>query len=99
MAFSVAADGLVLVHPRALVADVGHGEEVLVQPALAQRLLEEDLVRARRAGGHDQPVEPVLLDHVLDVLLVGVGAGVEAGLGVADVGQLGGLLGHLLARR
>ena len=86
--------GVVLVDPGALVADVGHRKEVLVEPALAQRLLEEDLVRPRRTGGHHQPVEPVLLDHVLDVLLVGVRAGVEAGFGVADVGHLGRLAGY-----
>ncbi len=89
-------DRVVLVDPGALVADVGHGEQVLIQAALPERLLEEDFVSSGRAGGHHQPVELVLPDHVLDVLLVGVRAGVHAGFGVADVAHSGRALGDLL---
>ena len=54
-------------HPGTLVADVGHVEEVRVQPGLAQRFAEQRLVRARRAGRHHDAVEPVLMNHFLDV--------------------------------
>ncbi len=49
--------GLVHVDPGALVADVGHLEEVRVQAGLAERVAEERLVRPRRAGGHDHAVQ------------------------------------------
>ena len=89
-------DRVVFVDPGTLVANVGHGEQVLIQAALTERLLEEDFVSPGRAGGHHQPVELVLPDHVLDVLLVGVRAGVHAGFGVADVAHSGRVLGNLL---
>ena len=78
------------VNPGALVADIGHGEEVLVEPRDPQRFLEQRLVRSRRARGHHQAVEAMFADEVLDSLLVGVAAGVEAGFGVDDVGHLAG---------
>ena len=52
------------VHPGALIADVGHLEEVLVETRLADRLLEQRLVGPRRAGGDDHPVEAMLLDRL-----------------------------------
>ena len=46
--------------PGALVADIGHLEEVLVEARLADGRPEEELVRPRRAGGNDHPVKVVL---------------------------------------
>ena len=54
------------VHPARLVADVGHLEEERVEAGLAQRVLEDGLVRARRAAGDDHAVEVVLLDGLAD---------------------------------
>ena len=63
---SVAFSGSVGVHPARLVADVGHLEEERVEPGLAQGVLEDGLVGARRAAGHDDAVEVVLLDLLAD---------------------------------
>ena len=68
------------VHPGTLVADVGHFEQVRVQPGFAQGFAEQRLVRPRGAGGHHDAVEPVLMDHVLDVGQARVGTG-EHGVG------------------
>ncbi len=55
---------LAAVHPRAVLADVGHVEEVLVDAAFAQRVPEQRLVRSRGAGSHDHAVETLLTDGV-----------------------------------
>ena len=78
---------LVLMHPGALVADVGHLEEILVEAGVAQHILEDGLVGGGAAGRHHHPVQVVLLDH-LDHLVLGVfGAGKEIVLGVSDIGN------------
>ena len=64
-------------HPGILLADVGHLEQMRVQPGLAQRVLEERLVRARRAARHDHPVQRVFHDRGRDLLLRVLRAGVE----------------------
>ena len=46
---------LVAVHQGALVADVGHLEQVRVQSGLSERVLEDRLVGARRAACHTPP--------------------------------------------
>ena len=56
------------VHPGAVLADVGHVEEVLVDAGLAERVPEQRLVRSRRAGRDDHAVEPLLPDRVGDLL-------------------------------
>ena len=65
-----------LVHPGVLVADVGHLDQVGVERGLAQRVLEERFVGARRAGGDHDPVQPVLGDFLAHELL-GVGRAAE----------------------
>ena len=80
--------GLFLVHPRAVLADVGELEHVRVDARLLERLLEERLVRSRRAGGHDEAVETLGLDHFLDYLLGVLRAGEEHVLDVLDARQL-----------
>ena len=73
LAFSVAA-ALSVVHPGDVLADVDHLEEEGVQARLRRRVAERVLVQERRAGRHDDPVELVLADVLLDQLLAGVGA-------------------------
>ena len=84
--------------PGALVADVDHLEEVLIQPGLAQRVSEERLVGPGRTRRDENAVEVVLLDRLLDLLRAVGGAGVEVLLGIDDVrqgpGKLHGL-GHV----
>jgi len=53
------------------------------------------LVSSRRAGGHHQAVEPVLPDHVPDVLLGVSEQELQARFGMADVGHPGRLSGDL----
>ena len=79
--------GIIAMHPRTLVADVGHGEEVLIEARLAQGLLEKRFVGARRARCDHEAIQALLADHVLDVLLAGVRAGIEVGLRVRDAGH------------
>ena len=85
------AAGLALVHPRALFPDVDHLEQVLVEARFAQRLLEQRLVRPRRAGGDDDTVQALLPDGLLDRLLCVLGAGVERVLRVGDPAQRSGV--------
>ena len=59
-ALSWAASGVLGVHPRALVADVDHLEQVGVEADPGQGLAEDRLVGPRRAGGDHDPVELVL---------------------------------------
>ena len=83
------------VHPGILLAQVGHLKEVGVQPRLAECILEQRLVSARRARGHHHAVQPILLDPLPDALLRVLGAGVEIVLGVGYSGQGPGVLHHL----
>ena len=89
-------DGIVAMDPRALIADVGHREQVGIESRVAQGFLEENLVRARRTRSHHQAVQLVLADHVLDVLLVGIRAGVQARLGVRHARHLARTFRHLI---
>ena len=85
---------LVHVHPGALVADVGHLEEIRVQPRLPDGLLEQRLVGPGRTGGHDHAVQVVLQDLLLDDLLGVRGAGVHVVHGVDHPRKPPGVLGH-----
>ncbi len=67
-------------HPGALVPDVGHFEQIRVQTRFPQGFAEQRLVRSRGAGGDHDAIEPVFMDHVLDVGQAGVGTG-EHGVG------------------
>ena len=89
--FCVASLRLALVHPGALVADVGHLEEVLVEAGVAQHVLEDGLVGGGTAGRHHHPVEIMLLDHLHHLGLGVLGAGEEVGLGVLHVGDVLGV--------
>ena len=75
----------VLVHPGAVLADVGHLAEERVEPGLLGGLAEGLLVHARTAGGNHHAVQPVLGHGFLQQRLPGVGAHVLvfAGMGHA----------------
>src|SRR5664280_1126523 len=87
---------LVVVHPARLVADVGHLEEERVEPGLAQRVLEDRLVRARRAARHHDTVELVLDDLVADQREAVARARVHRVGGVLHAGQRQRVLGDVL---
>ncbi len=84
--------GLVHVDPGILVPDVGHLEEVAVQARLLAVLLEEPLMGPGRAGGDDDPREPLLLDHLAHLDGRILGAGEEVVRGIDHVGQGLGVL-------
>ncbi len=85
---------IVLVNPRALVADVGHLKEVRVEPRLPDGLLEERLVGERCTGRNDDPVQ-VQFPHPLNDAPDGIlGAGVEVVLRVDNPRQGGRVLCH-----
>ena len=58
-----------LVHPGAVLAQVGHLAQVGVEPGLGHGAAEGRLVHARRAGRHHHAGELVLLDGLLDHVL------------------------------
>ena len=87
--------GRVHVDPRALVADVRHVVEVLVETSVPAGLPEERLVGPGGAGGYDDPVQVVLGDGLADLVEGVLGAGVF-GLGCEDDVREGlGVLGDL----
>ena len=59
------AFGLAGMHPGVLVADVGHFEEVLVEPGGLESLSEQGLMGSGRTGGHDDAVQPLLGNALL----------------------------------
>jgi hypothetical protein len=82
------------VHPGVLVADVGHFEQILVQARLADGLLKQRLVGARRARGHHHAVDLLLLDDLLDVVLVVLRAGEQVVFHMHHVRQGAGVVAH-----
>jgi hypothetical protein len=86
--------GVVFVDPRALLAYVGHLEEVRVQPRFLECLAEGRLVHPGGARGNDHPVEPLILDVVLDQVLARVRAHVGVLAGDSDPRQTQGMIDH-----
>ena len=78
-------DRLLRVHPRALVADVDHLDQVRVQADRSRCLAEDRLVCLRRARSDDDSIQVVLDDAVLYLALRALGAGEEQILGERDV--------------
>ena len=78
----------VLVDPAALLADVGHLQEVGVEPGRGEGAAEGRLVHPRAAGGHHHAVEALLPDVLGDHLLARVGAHVLVGAGHRHAGQV-----------
>ena len=76
---------LLRVHPGAMLPDVGHVEEVLVDPSLAEGVAEQRLVGPGRASSHHHPVEPLLADGLRDLGGGIGGADKEPLLGMTDV--------------
>ena len=87
---------LVHVHPAALVPDVGHLEEVLVQARLPEGSPEEGLMGPRGAAGDHYPVEVVFKDLLSYIVLGVLAACVEVLLGVDYTGQCHGVLHDLI---
>jgi hypothetical protein len=73
------------VDPGALIADIGHFEEIAVEPCLANGVLEEGLMRPWGAGSDEHPVQSMLFDDLLHLLLSILGAGIEVILHVDDI--------------
>ena len=75
------------VDPGALVADVGHLEEIGIESSLGHGVAEKRLVGSRSAGGDHHPIQTVFGDLLLDPVLGVVGAGIKIVLRIHDVGQ------------
>jgi len=78
---------LVGVHPRALVADVHHLEEVGIEADAGAGLAKDRLVRPRRARSNHDAVQLVLLDEFRNLALAGRGARKELRLGDHHIGE------------
>jgi hypothetical protein len=65
------------VHPGALVADVGHFEQIWIQAGGADAVLEERLVSERGAAGDHHPVKIMFFDLLGDMPDAILGAGVQ----------------------
>ena len=74
------------VDPGAMLADIGHVEEVLVDAPFAEGVPEQRLVGPRGAGGDNHAVEPLFPNRVGDLLRGVRGADEEAFLGVRHIG-------------
>ena len=75
------------VHPGALIANIGHLEQVAVQPGLLKGLLEQRFVRARRTGRDNDPVQAMRLDLLSDPVLGILRARVHVRFRIHHVGQ------------
>ncbi len=73
--------------PGALIPDIGHLEEVLVDTCISHRFLKQGLMGLRRAGANNDPVELVLLDCLGDSLLGILRATKEILLHIFNKGQ------------
>jgi len=85
------------VNPGTLIPDVGHLEQILIQPRLGARALEERHMGARRTGRHHDAGEPMFLDGIHDLGNARFGTGIEVVLGKNHVGQPGRILGQARA--
>ncbi len=74
-------------HPGALVADVGHIEQVRIQAGRAQAVAEYRLMGQRRTAGDDHAVGAQLSHLLGDSRHAVLGTGIERVFGMNDVGQ------------
>ena len=81
----------ILVHPGALVANIGHLKEILVEAGAAQHILEDGLVGGGAAGRHHHPVQVVLGDLFHHLGLGILGAAKEVILDIRHIGNIPGV--------
>ena len=79
----------VVMDPGAVLADVGHFDQVGIQPFHGGRLAEGAQVHVRRAGGHDHAGELFRGDLLADERLARFGAHVFVGHRAGHARQLG----------
>ena len=89
MALAVACCAVVM-DPGAVLADVGHLDQVGIEPLRCGRLAEGLQVHVRRAGGDDDAGQPLGGDLLANQRLARVGAHVLVGRRADHAGQLGG---------
>ena len=75
---------LLLADPGDMLPDVRHLEEIAVEAGLLDGPPEGHLVHTGRAGGHDDAVEPLAPDRLLDLLLPRLGTGIHVIGGIDD---------------
>ncbi len=81
------------VHPRALIADIRHLEQVRVQPSHADAVLEQRLVRERRATCNHYAVQPVLVDLLGNVFYAVLRTRIQIGFSVCNMRQFRRIFG------
>ena len=74
-------------HPRALVTNIGHLEEIGIEPCVPHGFPEQRFVSPGCAGCNNHPVKIVFLYGLLDAFLSIDGACVEVVLSVHHMGQ------------
>ena len=84
-----------MVHPRAVLADVGHLHQVRIQPGALRCLAERLQMHVRGAGGHHHSIKFFRLDLFADHRLAGIRAHVFVVHRTAHAGDLRGGLRHL----
>ena len=84
------------VHPRALIADVDHFQQIGIQADGGTSLPEDGLVGSRGAGGNDDTVQLLLADELDQPILAAAGAGEQIRFGDDHVGQGRRVLRQLL---
>jgi hypothetical protein len=82
-------------NPGALVTNVGHFEKIRVQPDLSNSILKKGLMGSWGARCHHYPVQAMLLDNPLNLLLGILGTGIEVILYVNHLGKALGILRHI----
>ncbi|MBT9165995.1 MAG: hypothetical protein DDT25_00659 [Chloroflexi bacterium] len=87
--------GPILMHPTAMLADVGHLEEIGIQPRLLADTAEGALMEHRRARGHHYPVQPLLLDILHDQRLSRIRAHKDIITGDRHPTKRSSILGYL----
>ena len=86
--------GIFLVHPGVLVADIGHLQEIGIEPRLPEGVLEQGFVGPGGAGRNHDAVQIEFLDPGGNEHLGVGGAGEEVVLHADDVGQGPGIVRH-----
>ena len=74
-------------NPRILITDIREFKQITIQTGLPQGLLKKGFMGPRRAGGHDNTVEPFLFNGLTDSALGIFAAGEQVFRGMDDLGK------------
>ncbi len=86
----------IVMHPGAMLADIGHFDQIGIQSLQGGRFAKGPQVHVGRTGSHDDAGQPFGDDFPANERLPRIGAHVLVGDRARDAGQLGDLRGRLL---